>query len=39
MREHYVDKEDWRDRLLMWVTYAVMIPIAVVMRLIFGERK
>jgi hypothetical protein len=37
MPEHYINRSDWRDRLLESITMVVMIPIAFVMYLLLGE--
>ena len=37
MPEHYIDKWDWRDTLFYWVSIIVIVPIAFLLRLLFGD--
>lgn len=39
MPTHYVDKWDWKDYFLFYLSIALVLPFAVGMRLMFGERR
>ena len=39
MPEHYVDRTDWREQIYLWVTFIIILPIAIIMGAILRERK